>query len=302
MRAPWRTLPPALFLALLLALLLRSAPACAWGDEGHAVIARIAWHYLTPAVQARVQALLADDRSGLVADTGIASEAVWADRYRDADRDTTRLHYEQTRRWHYVDIERDAPDLDAACFGAPALPPGLAASQGPAEDCVVDKLAQFERELRAPGTAPSERLRALQFVLHLVGDLHQPLHAIDDHDAGGNARRVAARGLRAGSLHYYWDVEFVRRAGPDPELLASQLQQQISAADLARWRRGTSADWAREAFGVALARGYGALPARRGRRIERLSRSYVEDATRASLLQLQRAGVRLALVLDRSLQ
>jgi hypothetical protein len=292
---------PTLTLVLAL-LLLRAGPACAWGDEGHAVIARIALHYLTPAVQQRVQALLASDHSGLVADTGLASEASWADRYRDADRDTTGLHYLQTRQWHYVDIERDAPDLNAACFGAPALPPGVVASEGPPMACVVDKIEQFERELRAPGTAPQERLRALQFVLHLVGDVHQPLHAIDDHDAGGNARRVGARGLRAGSLHFYWDVEFVRLAGPDPGILASQLQQQISAADLARWRRGTPADWAREAFGVALAQGYGALPARRGRRIERLSRTYVEDATQAVTVQLKRAGVRLALVLDRSLQ
>ena len=297
-RCPWVARP----LWLIIALLLRASPACAWGDEGHAVIARIALHYLTPTVQARVQALLATDQSGLVPDTGLVSEATWADRYRDSDRDTTRAHYEQTRAWHYVDIERAAPDLNSACFGAPALPPGVAASAGPAQDCVVDKIVQFERELRAPGTPPPERLRALQFVLHLVGDVHQPLHAIDDHDAGGNARRVGARGLRAGSLHYYWDVEFVRRAGPDPEILAEQLQQQISAADLSRWRRGTSADWAREAFGVALARGYGNLPMRRGRRVERLSQSYVEDATQAVTVQLQRAGVRLALVLDRALQ
>ncbi len=297
-RRPWVARP----LWLIIALLLRASPACAWGDEGHAVIARIALHYLTPTVQARVQALLATDQSGLVPDTGLVSEATWADRYRDSDRDTTRAHYEQTRRWHYVDIEREAPDLNSACFDFPPLARGVAASAGPAEDCVVDKIVQFERELRAPGTPPPERLRALQFVLHLVGDVHQPLHAIDDHDAGGNARRVGARGLRAGSLHYYWDVEFVRRAGPDPEILAEQLQQQISAADLSRWRRGTSADWAREAFGVALARGYGNLPMRRGRRVERLSQSYVEDATQAVTVQLQRAGVRLALVLDRALQ
>ena len=289
-------------LLLLLALLLRASPVCAWGDEGHAVIAHIAMHYLTPAVQARVQALLATDQSGLVPDTSVASEAAWADRYRDADRDTTRLHYEQTRRWHYVDIERTAPDLQSACFGSPPLPPGIEASAGPAEACVTTKIVQFERELRAPGTTQQERLRALQFVLHLVGDLHQPLHAIDDHDAGGNARRVAARGLRAGSLHYYWDVEFVRLAGPDPDALAAQLWERITPADLKRWRRGTPADWAREAFGVGLARGYATLPARERRRVEHLSVAYVEDATQAASVQLQRAGVRLALVLNRSLQ
>jgi hypothetical protein len=294
--------PLSLLLALLLALLLRANPACAWGDEGHEVIARIAMHYLSPAVQARVQALLDTDRSGLVPDTGMASEALWADRYRDADRDTSRLHYEQTRQWHYIDLERAAPDLQAACFGSPPLPAGVPASAGPAAACVTTKVQQFERELRAPGTTHLERLCALQFLLHLVGDLHQPLHAIDDHDAGGNARRVAARGLRVGSLHYYWDVEFVRRAGPDSEALATQLWQRITPADLERWRRGTPEDWAREAFSVGLARGYGSLPARERRRVQRLSDAYVEDATAAASVQLQRAGVRLALVLNRSLR
>jgi hypothetical protein len=289
-------------LLLLLAVLLPAPPVLAWGDEGHAVIARIAAHYLTPTVRLRVQALLATDQSGLVPDTDIGSEALWADRYRDADRDGSRAQYQQTRQWHYLDLERDAPDLTAACFGSPPLPPGTAASAGPADACIIDKIVQFERELRAPGTGAAERVRALQFLLHLVGDVHQPLHAIDDHDAGGNARRVVARGLRAGSLHYYWDVEFVRRLDPDPDALAARLIARIAPPDLRRWQRGEPADWARESFQLGKALGYAALRSPRRRRTDRLSDAYVRDATQAVALQLSRAGVRLALVLNRSLQ
>jgi hypothetical protein len=285
---PWTLLP------LVAALVLRSPPASAWGDEGHAVIARIAAHELTPAVQARVQALLARDQSGLVPDTGIESEALWADRYRDSHRETS--------RWHYVDIEREAPDLAAACFGSPPLPPGTEASLGPADACVIDKILQFERELRAAGTPPEEKLRALQFLLHLVGDLHQPLHSIDDHDAGGNARRVSARGMRAGSLHHYWDVEFVQRLGPDVDGLAARLLARIGPNERSRWQRGGPADWAREAFSVGKALAYDALPAPQRHRTYRLSASYVDDATQAVALQLSRAGVRLAFVLNRALQ
>ena len=96
---------------LLWALVCRPVSAWAWGDEGHAIIALIAEHYLQPPVRAQVDTLLIGDHSGLSADTSIAGEASWADRYRDADRDTTRVHYLQTRAWHYVDIELDHPDL-----------------------------------------------------------------------------------------------------------------------------------------------------------------------------------------------
>jgi hypothetical protein len=288
LKRPWALLP------LVAALVLHAAPASAWGDEGHAVIALIAAHDLTPAVQERVQALLARDDSGLVPDTGIESEAVWADRYRDSHRETS--------RWHYVDIERDGPDLAAACYGSPPLPPGTEASLGPADACVIDKILQFERELRATSTPEQERLRALQFLLHLLGDLHQPLHAIDDHDAGGNARRVSARGMRPGSLHHYWDVEFVQRLGPDADRLAAQLLARIGPNERRRWQRGGPADWAREAFSVGKGLAYEALPAPQRHRTYRLPASYVDDATQAVALQLSRAGVRLAVVLNRALQ
>jgi hypothetical protein len=292
---------PLLLLWLALLILLPIPPAYAWGDEGHAVVARIAEHYLRPAVLRRVQGLLATDRSGLVPDTGLESEAVWADRYRESDRHGSRERYELTRQWHYVDIERDAPDMAAACFGSPPLPPGVAASTGPADACVIDKITQFERELRAPGTTAAEQLRALQFLLHLIGDLHQPLHAIDNHDEGGNLRRVSAGDLLAATLHQYWDVEFVRLLDPDPDALAARLIARIAPADVRRWGRGDPADWARESFLIGNAVGYDGLPAPERHRVDPLSASYVEDAKQAVALQLSRAGVRLAAVLNRSL-
>jgi hypothetical protein len=106
---------------------------------------------------------------------------MWADKYRDSDRDTTRNRYEATWRWHFVDIELGQQDLGPACFGHPALPPGVPASKGPPRACVVDKINQFAAELGDPATGASEQLLALQFLLHFVGDLHQPLHAADDH-------------------------------------------------------------------------------------------------------------------------
>src|SRR5882762_8232737 len=97
-----------------------SRPVLAWGDEGHKIIALIAERFLNPAVRSDVSALLAADPDDLTTHD-IASEATWADRYRDSDRLGAKVRYEATRRWHFVDIELRAPNVDQACFAHPQL-------------------------------------------------------------------------------------------------------------------------------------------------------------------------------------
>jgi len=202
---------------LALCIVLTPRSALAWGDEGHEIIARVADAFLYPGKRGTVGAMLADDPDNVTA-PGIERDATWADRYRDSDRNGSRQRYEQTRQWHFVDVELADPNLDRARFGHPSLPAGTVASNGPSQACVVDKIEQFLAELSDAKTDPEERLVALKFVLHLVGDLHQPLHAANDHDAGGNRKRVAAEGFRPGSLHHFWDTELVARLATDPRL------------------------------------------------------------------------------------
>jgi hypothetical protein len=279
----------AIFCCGLLAL---PGQARAWGDEGHAIVALIADHFLDPAVKARVGAMLAADTDSLT-QHDIANEATWADKYRESDR--------RTGKWHYVDIELDHPDIDAACYSHPAIPAGMTAFQGPADDCVVDKIDQFAAELAAPATSAEERLVALKFLLHLVGDLHQPLHAGDNNDAGGNRIRVTAEGFRSGNLHHFWDTEFVERLGSDPKDVAAALIARITPAQQRDWSKGTPADWAEESFALARDHVYGKLSGPGDRDSYRLSPGYIEDATSVVQLQLSRAGVRLAAVLNRAL-
>ena len=139
---------------LLTVALTDPLPAFAWGDEGHRVIALIAEHYLDPAARSKVATLLAADTDTLTAHD-IASEATWADKYRDSDRNGTKIRYEATWRWHFVDVELAQPDLVAACFGHPARSPGIPASKGPPQACVVDKISQFSAELGDPATDSS---------------------------------------------------------------------------------------------------------------------------------------------------
>src|ERR1700760_2679952 len=109
--------------------------AFAWGVEGHEIVAAIAQGYLTPAVRAKVDQMLAADPDTLTPHDMLA-ESVWADRYRTA--------HPETGGWHFVDIELDGPDLKTACFGFPSSDP--VASQGPAQDCIVDKITAFSKE------------------------------------------------------------------------------------------------------------------------------------------------------------
>jgi hypothetical protein len=245
--------------------------------------------------------MLAADPDNLTAHD-IASEATWADRYRDSDRNGSRQHYAQTRDWHFVNVELDDPNLDTACFGHPPLPAATVASNGPAQACLVDKAEQFAAELADPRTDPEERLVALKFVLHLVGDLHQPLHAADDHDAGGNRKRVVAQGFSPGNLHHFWDSEWVRRLGDDPRQVAGVIVAGISNEQRRAWSQGTAADWVMESFEVARKDAYGRLPEPSTRGVYVLDAGYVNAAIRDVRVQLSKAGLRLASLLNRALR
>src|SRR6266478_3234806 len=289
------------FTALALAAVLNLAQprsAIAWGDEGHEVVALVAQSFLDPDVRKRVSALLAADTSSLTAHD-IASEATWADKFRDANADGSR---NKTRQWHFVDIEITAPNLDAACFNHPAIPAGATASGGPADDCVVDKIQEFAAELADPATDLEEQVVALKFVLHFVGDLHQPLHSSDDHDRGGNDKRVSATGFPAGNLHHFWDTEFVDQLGPDAKTIASDLIGHITAQQQAQWQVGGPTDWAKESFKIAQDDVYGQLPQPNSHGSFRLTDDYVSTATNDVSLQLSKAGVRLAMILNQALR
>ena len=146
----------------------------AWGDLGHQIVGTIAYSRLAPAVKRKVDALLAADKDDLTA-ADFVSRTTWADKYRESDRQTTKIRYAATRKWHFADIDITTGDIDATC-DHPKLPRGTLASAGPASDCVIDKINQFIVELRDPFVVKAEKILALKFLLHLIGDVHQPLH------------------------------------------------------------------------------------------------------------------------------
>ena len=278
-------------------LLAASRTVLAWGDDGHKAIALIAEPCLTPETRQAVAALLASDTDNLTAHD-IASEATWADKYRDAN--NRQDHYDATKNWHFTDIEIDKPDLTQACFGRQPLPAGTLASNGPSQACAVDKIEQFQAELGSPTTDAEERLFALKFLLHLVGDVHQPLHSSDNHDHGGNDVKITVDGFPhkpRDELHGYWDTQFVDAIAMPPAELARQLRSEIKSADAMSWATGTADDWAVETFQVGNADAYGQPPLS-STQPQHLSEEYADNAEMKITTQLGRAGVRLAYALN----
>ncbi|TWB10981.1 S1/P1 nuclease [Gluconacetobacter diazotrophicus] len=278
---------------LALAGTLPDHAARAWGREGHAIVADLAWDYLSPDTRQKVTAILAQDHDTLTA-PDLAARASWADAWRAAG-------HKETGSWHFVDLEIDWPDLAQACYGFPSAQP---ASTGPAQDCVVNKLQEFTRELADPATTPAERVLALKYVVHFVGDIHQPLHAADRHDKGGNCVRLAMGGPRTVNLHSYWDSVTVSEIDPDARHFADTLFSRITVAQKNEWSQGDARQWAEESFSLARDVAYH-LDAPSGCDPDAapvsLPPGYDAAARDTATLQLEKAGVRLAWVLNRSL-
>ncbi|MBN4096074.1 S1/P1 nuclease [Methylobacterium sp. OT2] len=294
------------FALLLFAPLCLAGPeeACAWGDEGHRIIGRIALPLLTPQAKARVEALLAADPDTLTA-PDFVSRTTWADRWRDSDRNTTKVRYMATQQWHFVDIELTKPDLADACAGFPSLPVGTPASAGPAQDCVLDKVQQFSTELADPNTSDAERILALKYLLHFTGDLHQPLHAADNHDRGGNDVLVLfGRHHVASKLHAYWDTAVVERIGRDEAAVAAEVTSTFGDRR-AEWQQGQPSEWAQESFAaardVAYALPTSTVPDEHGTPAYALDEAYGARAEATAREQLAKAGFRLARILNEAL-
>lgn len=275
-------------LLLAFALLLAPAPALAWWEYGHETVARIAWIEASPGARAAMRRLL--ERSAAL-DTPtcpartIEQASVWPDCIKAlGDR------FSYAAPWHYQNVHICEPfDPQAACRDG---------------NCVS---AQIERHARllADRTLPArERLQALAFLVHLVGDLHQPLHAGDRGDLGGNRLRVSY-GLIPTNLHAAWDGYVAERGISTPPGHAEGLLAGLEAADKAAMREGTVTDWAREswqasrdfAYATALADPCGEAPE---------ERPMIDEATVRRLIpvvrrQAQRAGLRLARLLDEAL-
>ena len=301
-------------------LFLAPTKSWAWGTEGHRIIALIADRLLQTqdlAVQKKVTEILATDKSNTWTKTDIASEATWADALREQSPEGRAA----TSKWPYVKLDSNNPDLKKACFGRSALPALTPASHGPQDNCIIDKIEQFAKELRDPDTLPGERLMALQFLLNFVGDVHDPLYTIENNDQSGRCVALLPPGAKSPvRLSVYWDDTMVAEAvGKDPAKAAGEITATITNADIQKWSNGTPEEWARESYNLAKAVVYNypidasggkySFPAQKGEKdacgpitVYRIDKSYQDRAIAAVKGQLAKAGARLAFLLRENLK
>ncbi len=246
----------------------------AWGVEGHHIAADIAEQYLEPETTRQVHELLELENATILADV-----STWAD--------DIRRQRPSTGPWHYVNIPIHPQNGPSGYDAVRDCPDG---------NCVVAKIDEFKAVLGDKAAQPRERLEALKFLVHFVADIHQPLHCADDHDRGGNDTHVSFLG-RNTTLHALWDSGLLEAAAiPDERAYALKLAQSIKPADLERWRRGTPADWATESYERARTI-YG-----KSQEARSLQVFYEAEFLPVVATQLQKAGIRLANLLNRALK
>jgi hypothetical protein len=251
-------------------MLLVASNALGWGREGHRVVSTIAERHLNATAREHVQQILGPKVS-------LAEISTWADEIRPSRPATAPLHY--------IDIPLNVSAIDAA-------------RDCPNDDCVTVAIDRFVAVLRNEASTPEAKEEALRFVVHFVADLHQPLHCADDHDRGGNDVRVTFYGEKA-NLHSVWDTLLIERIDPDPETYANRLDAALTDSTIRTFEQGTVEDWALESHAVAQKVVYGALPSRETIDI---GTDYSQVASGAADLQLQKAGIRLAFILNEALR
>jgi hypothetical protein len=276
-------------LLLFLAALLLPSPALAWWEYGHYTVARIAERSVKPSTRAAIRRLISQANlleTPTCAIRNIADASYWPDCIKGLD---DRFSYASS--WHYQNVDVCKPfDLKAACRDG---------------NCVSAQIDRNAKLLADKSLPTRERVMALAFLIHFVGDLHMPLHAGDKSDLGGNRFRASYGAIKGRNLHAIWDGYLADRGISNPPGEAAGILTGFSPDQRAAMRGGDTASWSREswegarqfAYGSVMGDPCGALPA---------SEPVIDEATTRALIpvirtQIARGGLRLGRLLDESL-
>ena len=255
------------------------SPAFAWGKTGHRVVAAIADTQLSGLARAHVEQILGPGES-------LDEAANWPDEMRSAPGE----FWQRTATpWHYVTLD------------------GIIYDHAPPEGDAFEALGRFKKTLQDPNASRADKQLALRFVVHLVGDLHQPLHVGKCCDKGGSDVKVTFFG-KPTNLHVVWDSQLVDDEQLSFSELAAKLERHISPQDVVNWWDSNPRDWISESAVIRdsvypTSRDVANLP--KGRKptkgqppLPDLSYSYVFKFTPVMERRLSQGGVRLAAYLN----
>ena len=272
--------------AAAVAIVIATSSVIGWSGQGHRLVGLIAAERLTPQGRAEVRRLL-DGHT-------LADVANWAD--------TIRSDQQQTYGWHFLNIPPDASgyDRDRDCPRAAGVAEGSRSDRW--RDCVVDRILFWEQRLADVKLDRADRATALKFLVHFVGDLHQPFHTLGV-GRGGNDVNVRVFGdancAEDGekpfpcNLHAVWDSRLIARRNLDDRTYVARLQKLIVDKRLGSQPAGTPAKWAEQSW--RLAKEALVTPG------ANIDEAYYQRNIAVIDVQIALAGVRLAAVLNRSL-
>lgn len=254
---------------LVTALLLLMLPivATAWSGFGHRLVAALAATELTPQARAQVAWLLQGEE-----DPSLPGIASWADQIRENDPDLGK----RSAKWHYVNMPG----------GTCEFVPERDCRNG---DCVIEAIRRQAEILGDRSRPREERAQALKFVVHFVGDVHQPLHVGLASDRGGNRAQVNLDG-KGTNLHSLWDRELLASRGLEEQAYVERLSR-LPTANIAP---GGVEAWARESCEMVSTPGFYPPSAK-------IDSSYVERWRPLAEQRVRVAGHRLAHLLNDTL-
>ena len=243
-------------------LLFVSHSASGWGQTAHRVTGAIAEQYLTDEARIAIQKILPDE--------SLAEAATWADEMRS----DPRVFWQKTASpWHYVTVPSGKTYAE---IGAPKQGDAVAALAGFRETLLDEEARLVDKQL------------ALRFIVHLVGDLHQPLHSGNGTDRGGNDLKVTFMG-NSSNLHRVWDSNMVNHQALSYSEWVSWLNAKITESDVDSWSVTEPQVWIAESVEIRET----IYPATRT-----ISWDYIHNNMPVVKKRLQQAGIRLAAYLN----
>ncbi|MHB8285802.1 MAG: S1/P1 nuclease [Caulobacteraceae bacterium] len=272
---------------------LTPGKARAWDPEADRLVADLAYARLTPPVKARVDQIIA--QAGPIGDPGCRVHAL-----ADASRLADCLH---GRKGDFMKgVRYDAIPTCGEKADTRPCPNGMCASL-----ILRQALASLKAANADPNATPAGRAVLLETVVYLMAETHEPLHAADNGDTTATRVRVTLPGAPNGRLNLYgvWDEDFVAGAVGSEETGLPYLKP-LAEVRGAQWSQGDLDSWLSDTHEVAVNDVYKRLPdtapcGHAPSKPEALDRGYVDMATQSVRLQLAKAGVRLAVVLNAAL-
>ncbi|CCN73269.1 S1/P1 nuclease [Vibrio nigripulchritudo] len=251
--------------------LLTSSASFAFGKYGHQVVCDVAWRAMSAKSQDQVAALLKDTRYPTFAEA-----CVWADEVK------SNPEFDRAKPHHYINVKKGAQNVELT-------------QRCDDKGCVVSAIGEYKNILAGkPSGNPlyfNDKTKALMFLGHFVGDIHQPLHVSYAEDLGGNKVNITHDG-KSSNLHRFFDSKLIDESDMTWLEYGEDLYNDLVAIDTQAWESFNTLDWANESYQITR-QIYQELPE------DGVISAEFEDKYQPILKnRIQQAGYRLAIVLD----